>query len=210
MSTFIAANIMRNDSPESEAFESPWPKDDDRLFLESAWAYDAHVVIDPGERFYRMPKGYKRAADILIEQAASNLADRSNVIYAALFCYRQSIELYLKKIIDMFGDGKVYSPKNTHKLSILWERFGCIVNERGGSESIGLNAAQKLVAEMHEADQQSDGFRFPTTRDNEPFAFGDRGIDLENLRRVMQGLDNFFECAYEYFSIQDDFASEAR
>ena len=73
-----------------------------------------------------------------------------------------------------------------------------------------LSAAQNLVAEMHEADQKSDGFRFPTDRGDSPFAFGDRGIDLANVREVMEGLTNFFECVYLDFSHQDDITSEAR
>ena len=84
----------------------------------------------------------------------------------------------------------------------------CIVNERGGGESIGLGAAQKLVAETHEADQRSDGFRFPTDRDGAPFVFGDRGIDLANLREVMQGLVNFFECVDAEFSQLDEIAAD--
>lgn len=195
---------MSNDMPESENFETRWPKDGDRLFVESARAYDAPVVRDPGERFYRMPMGYKRAGDILIDQAAADLVDRRNIIYAALFCYRQSIELFLKRLIEEFGNRKVYSPKNTHELSRLWERFVCIFNERASSESPGLGAVQKLVAEMHEADQKSDGFRFPTGCDGSPFVFGDREIALDNVREVMQGLENFFECVYLEFSHQDE------
>jgi len=197
---------MSTDTEESEDFETRWPQDSDRLFVESSWAYDAHVVRDPSERFYRMPMGYKRAGDVLIDQAATSAIDRPNIIYAALFCYRQAIELFLKKLIDAFGNRKVYSPKNTHELDCLWERFMCIANERGRSESRGLNAAQKLVAEMHEADQKSDGFRYPSDRADSQFVFGDRGIDLENVRVVMQGLANFFECAYLDFSHQDDIA----
>jgi hypothetical protein len=200
---------MSSDAPETDDFETRWPKDGDHLFRDFAWAYDARVVRDPAERFYRMPMGYKRAGDILIDQATTDVVDRANVIYAALFCYRQSIELFLKSLIDAFGNAKVYLPKITHERSFLWERFMCIVNERGSGESIGLSAVQRLVAEMHEADQKSDGFRFPTDRNGDPFVFGDRGIDLKNLREVMQGLVNFFECSYLDFSHQDDIAAEA-
>jgi len=42
-----------------------------------------------------MPMGDKRAGDLLIDQAARDVVDRANVIYAALFCYRQAIELFL-------------------------------------------------------------------------------------------------------------------
>jgi len=86
----------------------------------------------------------------------------------------------------------------------------CIANERGRSESIGLSAAQKIVAEMHKADKKSDGFRYPADRADSPFSFGDQGIDLKNVREVMQGLANFFECVYLDFSHQDDIAAEER
>ena len=190
--------------PGAEDFDMRWPEDGDRLFVASTWAYDAHVVRDPGERFYRMPRGYKRAGDLLVNQAVSDVVDRPNVIYAALFCYRQSIELFLKRLIEEFGQGKVYSPRYTHDLRLLWERFMDIDNERARSQSIGLHAVQKLVEEMHEADQWSDTFRFSTRQDGALFMFGDRGIDLENLREVMQGIANFFECAYLDFSHRDD------
>jgi hypothetical protein len=93
---------LNSGTSEVEAFETRLPKKGDRLFLESTWAYDAQVVRDPKERFYRMPMGYKRAGDLLIEQATANVVDRANVIYAALFCYRQAIELYLKSLIAEF------------------------------------------------------------------------------------------------------------
>ena len=200
---------MGEDILETDDLESRWPKDGDRLFIESEWAYDAHIVRDPGERFYRMPMGYKRAGDILVDQAATDVADRPNVIYAALFCYRQFIELSLKHLIEEFGRGKVYEPRNTHDLSRLWERFMFVVDERGSNEWIGLDTAQRLIAEMHDADHKADGFRFPTAADGAPFIFGDRGIDLANLREVIQGLGNFFESVYLEFAHQDDLASDA-
>lgn len=88
---------MSSNTPKADGFDSRWPRDEDRLFVESAWTYDAHIVRDPAERFYRMPMGYKRSGDILIDQASADMVDRANVIYAALFCYRQSIELFLKR-----------------------------------------------------------------------------------------------------------------
>ena len=57
-------------------------------------------------------------ADLLIERAAADVSDRANVIYAALFCYRQSIELFLKRLIDEF-DVKAYRHNNTYDLRVL-------------------------------------------------------------------------------------------
>jgi hypothetical protein len=195
---------MNADTPEETDLEDRWPQDGDRLFIESNWAYDAHVVRAPKERRFRMPRGYKRAGDILIEQAGSDLIDRRNTIYPALFCYRQSIELYMKSLVKTFGKDETFNPKNTHDLARLWERFLRVANERGESESIGIDAAQTLVAEMQRADQKSDGFRFPTDTAGQEFAFGDRGIDLDNLYEVMQGLANFFDGFEAGFQAQDD------
>ena len=158
-----------------------------------------------------MPMGYKRAGDLLIDQAAVNVIDRSNVIYAALFCYRQAIELYLKSLIAEFGENGKYA--ENHNLNSLWNSFKGIVNERGTGALVDLCAVESLIFEMHKADERSTGFRYPATKaakENEaaPFDFGDRGIDLSNIREVMQGLANFFECTSMEFSHRDDFSSD--
>lgn len=194
---------MNNDPPDVDDFESRLPRDGDCLFVESTWAFDAQLVRDPAERFYRMPMGYKRAGDLLIDQATANVVDRANVIYAAIFCHRQSIELSLKRLVEEFGTDKVYKPRNTHKLNVLWDRFMDVASDRGMEDSIGMLAAHKLVIEMHVADEKSDGFRFPADLSGTAFRFGDRGIDLHNLREVMHGLDNFLECTYMAMSHQD-------
>jgi hypothetical protein len=201
-------NGVNNDVSRIEEVEERWPRDGDRLFVEASWASDARVVRDPKERFYRMPTGYQRAANLLIEHAAADVVDRANVIYAALYCYRQSIELFLKRFIDEFGS-KTDRSGNTHDLLILWDQFMEIAKAHGREATIGLTAANALVAQMNDADKKSDGFRFPTNVAGSSFAFGDRGIDLDNLREVMSGLGNFFECAYLDFSHQDDTASNA-
>lgn len=188
--------------------ETRWPKDGDRLFTASTWAYDAPVVRHPGERFYRMPMGYKRAGDLLVEQAARDLVDRSNVIYAALFCYRQAIELFLKKLISDFGRIGPSAVPKTHDLSELWALFMAIVRARGREQEHGMSAVAAIVAELHDADRKSDGFRFPTDHKNMPFAFGDRDIDLDNLHQVMEGIANFFDCAHTAFAHDDDMAAE--
>jgi len=198
---------MIENLPEDEDIEGRWPKDGDRLFVEAPWALAGYILRDPAERSYRLPMGYKRAGDILIRTAEHNTVDRQNIIYAALFCYRQTIELCLKSVIEKFGECEACKPKLTHNLVVLWEKFMHVANERGVAETDGLEAIQGLVAEMHAADEKADGFRFATNRDDAPFGFGDRGIDLANLREVMQGVVNFFECANSVFSEQDEQAT---
>ena len=181
-------------------FEGRWPMDGDRLFVASGDVTDASLVNDPGERFYRLPMGYKRAGDILLDQAAADAMDHRNVIYAALFCYRHSIELHLKRLIETFGSK---NNLNRHDLRVLWDHFASIASERNVAQSLGFDTVKQLVLELHDADQKSDGFRFPTDRFATPFNFACRNIDLANLRIVMQSLENFFECVYEDFLHRD-------
>jgi len=194
--------LKTSDATDDE-LDMRWPCDGDRLFVEQSWASNAQIVRDPDERFYRMPMGYMRAADLLIERAINDVVDRKNIVYAALFCYRQSIELFLKSLVSRFSSDTAQS-KPTHNLDVLWSRFAELARVRGRHETIGLSAARALVRELHVADSKSDGFRFATDRDGAPFEFGDHGIDLANLREVMRGLQNFFECVHLDFEHQDD------
>ena len=195
---------MSSDGTENEELGERWPTDGDRLFVDAVWTRGAPVARDSKERFYRMPMAYKRAGDLLVHQAAAEVVDRKNVIFPALFCYRQSIELFLKRLIEEFGSESVEGVP-THNLAQLWEKFARISSDRGSDDSLGFDAARRLIMEMHEADQRSDGFRFPSDHHGEPFRFGNRTVDLENLYEVMQGLENFFECTYTEFSVQDDY-----
>jgi len=120
-----------------------------------------------------------------------SILDRRNVVYAALFCYRQSIELYLKSLIEEFGHGA----KKKHGLMELWGQFVEALRERGMEGQTGMEEVEELIMEMHRADERSDGFRYATDRKDGVFEFGDIGINLENLREVMSGLGNFFKCA---------------
>src|SRR5260370_30901576 len=176
-----------------------WPRDGDRLFVEASWSHDAQVVKDPKERFYRMPAGYSRAADLLVEQAAVNIVDRNNIIYAALFCYRQSVELHLKRILLEFGSDNRQAII-THNLAILWEQFIELAKAHDRDSTLGIGAAAAVIAVLDKATKGSDICRFPTTIRGLPVGFGDQGIDLDNLRDTMTGLLNFFECAYMDFA----------
>jgi hypothetical protein len=87
-----------------------WPREGDRLFHDTGLARDIYLAGCPGERAYRLPQSYKRAGDVLLEQMSACKADQSNLIFPALFCYRQSLELFLKTMLERFGE----RAQNTH------------------------------------------------------------------------------------------------
>jgi hypothetical protein len=191
--------------------EDKCPQHTDRLFCPGSWPYDAHVLADPKERFYRMPQGFMRAAHLLVDQALTDVSDRMDIVYPILFCYRQAVELYLKQLIENFGPSMasvIDTRRPSHKLDEYWNEFKAILQDRGYDEPLGLSPTDALIRELHDADPGSDGFRYPATRDGRPFTFGDRGIDLERLRESMHGIQNFFECADTAMTHEADVASE--
>ncbi|HEY5915264.1 MAG TPA: hypothetical protein VJA21_32175 [Verrucomicrobiae bacterium] len=204
ISQFGNAFHVSSDPADADPMDSRLPLETDRLFMESSWAFDSPISCDPKERFYRMPKGYKRAGDLLLAQGDGDVVDRRNIVYAALFCYRQAIELFLKHLIDKFATEDSNKSLKTHSLQLLWEQFALIAKAHDLEAAEGYAGAAKLVQEMHAADQQSDAFRYPVTKEGNAFAFGDCGVDSVNLRIVMHGLANFFECVDLHISASRD------
>lgn len=186
---------------DEEDLEMRWPRDGDSLFPETERATDTFIAGSADERHYRLPQGYKTAGDMLIDQISAGYIDKANLIFPALFCYRQSVELFLKAMLERFGQGA----RNTHDLSCLWDEFQQLVDERDHANTDGLEVVEKLIAEMHDADQRSDAFRFATDSRGNPFDFSDRRLDVVRIRETMQGLQNFFECCYLSFSEQDNY-----
>lgn len=182
-----------------------FPREIDRIFRDNPSPTAAFLVSNPSERFYRMPLWYKCAGDLLAAHAAANTSDRRNLVYPMLACYRLAIELHLKRLVERHGFRT--GPK-THDLRVLWERFECILRERRCADALGLVDVRRLVYEMQDADEKSDGFRFPTDTKGSPFINGDWGVDLAEVREAMSRLECFFECWSAELEHQDDVRSD--
>src|SRR6266446_2216394 len=97
-------------------FTERWPETGDRLLSPGR---DSFLAEGAAERNYRLLRGYKRAGDILIQNALAERYDRDSLIFPAIFNYRHYIELALKAIIEDHG---AFAGKN-HKLPELWQLF---------------------------------------------------------------------------------------
>jgi hypothetical protein len=77
-----------------------WPKAGDQLFKPSGeWDGNAHIANHPTTRLVLMLGGYKRAADLLVQHATADRADRDTLVFPIIFNYRQFLELSLKYLI---------------------------------------------------------------------------------------------------------------
>jgi hypothetical protein len=185
---------MQNEEKPEDPHAERWPQAGDKLFQNGSFAYGAPLTDDISERFYRMPKAFKRSGDLLMIKALASPADRPNVIYPAIYCYRQSVELYLKTLIEKFGSEAVKKKSHGHRLNELWASFLLVCTDEGDEANPDLSPVGTLVLELQAADPGADGFRYPAQRSGAPFDVEIAYLDIDNLWEVMGSLENFFQC----------------
>jgi hypothetical protein len=185
-----------------------WPEASDRLLWPGR---DTFLAEEADERNYRLLRGYKRAGDILIQNALADRADCQNLIFPALFNYRHYVELALKAIIDDHGRfaGVSLGQKN-HKLPELWQLF-CVVAAAFGNDcsSEAAIAVGECINEFATVDASSTVFRYACNVRGDTPVLPTDGLDLVRLHDVMNGIENFFECAELDFDHKRDMATEA-
>lgn len=82
---------------------SPWPSLSERAFVETLPFRGAWIANRADERLYRMIKGFREAGDLLVSESHEQSRRAQNLIYPAIFAYRQSLELRLKQLLVEFG-----------------------------------------------------------------------------------------------------------
>lgn len=174
-------------------FGDRWPTLGDQLFHPDR---DMFVAQNLRERRFRLLLGYKRAGDLLIANASTDRSDRFNVIFPALFNYRHYIELALKTLIETHGDyaGVTLGTLN-HGLPELWKIFQSVAAAFGSDcADDAFVAVGSCIDEMARLDMRSTAFRYAADLKGQTQQLPE-SIDLIRLHDVMNGIQNFFECA---------------
>ena len=172
-----------------------WPKIGDRLFLSAnEWWQNACVTDGAFSRMVLMEDGFKKAADLLVENARGDNYLSATLIYPIVFCYRHSLELALKYIITTYG-AKAGVPPNTteHDLARLWPHCRRVIEHfHPNNDDPALDVVEACIAEFAKIDPRSDTFRYPTTAKGQPITIQLAPIDLQQLRHTMEAIHNFF------------------
>ncbi len=201
--------MARDGLENCDVFDNPgdrWPEANDHLLTPGR---DTYIANDACERSFRLLRGYKRAGDILIQQALSDRADRDNLVFPALFNYRHYIELALKATIESHGPfaGVTLGTKD-HRLPDLWQLFVKIATIFQVDPNYpAAIAVAKCIGEFAKIDATSTTFRYAKTFRGDVPALPE-GLDLINLHDVMNGIENFFECAELDFQHKAESAAE--
>jgi hypothetical protein len=172
-----------------------WPTNGDRIFSPGRHATPAD---DVGERAYRLGKGYKLAGDVLVGNFLGEPRDHDNLIYPILYCYRHYIEVALKEIVEKHGQWiGITLSKIDHNLPELWKIFLQIaVAYHNDPSDETVVVVSGCINEFAQVDPGSFAFRYARDKRSGaliPLGFGT--IDLVNVLDVMNGIQNFFECA---------------
>jgi hypothetical protein len=173
--------------------ELPWLRAGDRPFKEGGHLLeDAHIADDETERRYRLPEGYRMAAEFLIDHALNERFHRDMLIYPIVFSYRHYLELTLKTIISTYGSHVGVEPaREVHRLTDLFAAFEQIMGTFGATDP-AMDILRDCVSDFATIDPNSTSFRYPTHAGGKPVATPWDRIDLQNLRSVMKRVDGFF------------------
>ena len=201
-----------------------WPQKDAKLFINSGNKYEfSHFGWEGGieAKFYGYMKGYKEAADSLIENAVSSqdFSKIDTVIYPVCFLYRQYLELVMKIIYLSYSEDTKEIKFNVlkdinHSLIKIWNKIKPYLEEEASKNELNdIKVVEEYIKQFHEFDRSSFTFRYPITKDLRKVINGQKRVNLPNLQVRMDELYHFFDGCIgklDYFKeikteIQDEF-----
>ena len=197
---------------ETEESAELWPKLNDKAFVEARPFHGAWIAKRSDERLFRMIKGFHEAGDLLVSESKAEPRRALDLIYPAIFAYRQSLELQLKYLLVEFGPVAGEIPDfRTHDVKALWSKCKRVVvffeRDFEPNDDEGFRAAEAQIAEFDAVDPGSDAFRFAHDTKGRPVRLLLSEVDLANLRKVMANLHNFLECVGCHLRYKEETAS---
>ncbi len=180
-----------------EVSDSRWPKKGDRLLRPASWNDGAEFSGDPISRHVHIWSGYMRAGAALVAESSGDRIDRHFLVYPILFNYRHALELAMKWTIDRYGryaDVRLDKDELDHDLWKLWRHCKAVIIQVGseGEDDEALAVVEQIVKDFHDLDKTAMAFRYPTTKRGSSISLPQGAIDLDNVRNIMEAVDNFF------------------
>ena len=189
-----------------------WPRPGAKAFVEAKPFHGAWVASRGDERIYRMIKGFRETGDLLVAESKAEPQRAQNLIYPALFAYRQALELRLKNILIEFEPMAGERPDfRSHDLPTLWSACRRVIERFDSNLSPQdletLAVVQMQIAEFDSVDPGSDAFRFAHDTRGKVIKLELPEIDLDNLRLVTGSVFEFLECVVCHLNYLQDLAT---
>lgn len=130
---------------------------------------------------HEIARGYKAAADILVDHALESVLSQHELGYTILFFYRHSLELYIK---EMNGYEHRTGGKGAHSILTQLEDLENKFSKRANSW------VRKKLEELNLWDLSSEGFRYA---DSLSYGNSEVLVHLPQLRAIMNDIISAFE-----------------
>jgi hypothetical protein len=166
--------------------------------------------------------GYKRAADLLIDQLRKNnsvLQQIDTLVYPIMFLYRHYLELRLKQLYLNYSQyfDKSHRLPVTHKLETLWQQvkpllLQAVKEDRGSiSEDDKKAIAQIETLIMHFAvmDENSMSFRYPVDRENNPLLPGVKQLNIASIQKQLHAISSMLDGASFQLDVWEQIRAES-
>jgi len=171
-----------------------WPdKKKKSLFSERKdWWNAARLEIgSKAEGLSIYSRGYKDAADRLVEYAQTDKTSINLLVFPILFLYRHYLELALKEIIIAATRYLAMEQNDIkgHDLIRLWERVKGLISEANlDIPNTEMSAVANQISQFHKLDESSETFRYPVDNKGNIFKNLSEYINIENVKEIVDGL----------------------
>lgn len=183
---------------------------EDDILPVTAW------VTNEFERLGYFAMYYRDRARDLVRLSLKTRLGAENYFYVVGYLYRHAIELYMKSIIASAPSFHALADKEQselvygHDLSVLWDRVKPRIERLYDTPELQL--VERLVLELHDLDEKSDGFRYPfvsvrKTGVREPLLQSVGQISYDNFAWVMESLCSWFATTEDARALRDETAS---
>jgi hypothetical protein len=182
----------------------------------SAWPVTGMILIAPGDTWHQVAcvgssrgqayariSGFRLAAEVLAQHSSRSTADLDVLVFPYLYCWRQHIELALKKAtmdLDRLA-GEVGAWPKGHRLLPLWERFVRAQASAGLNRDDGIEQIAPVIRELHSLDPSGDAFRYHIHTDLSPTLPQLGNVSINTIADVMARVSNYLEAAIDEISI---------
>jgi len=174
-----------------------FPMDGDNLFDFNGPRHHIvpiHTMYDDNWTIYA--DGYRRAADVILQQASQGASPDNFIIYPIIFLYRHYVELRLKEILK---DGCPLLDESTdppchHELTSLWRECRRIAERVWpNGDAAPLDATGKIIGQIAEHDATSFAFRYPVDTKLKPTLPDLSCVNLTRFAEVIGKLANLLD-----------------
>lgn len=150
-----------------------------------------------GDRWSTYATGYKKAADIVVDQVKNGIGYQDFLVYPVMFLYRHYLELAIKNLIFMGWSLLNIAPDDDlggHDIKRYWSKCDALLHQISPGDSIqALRDVGRLIDQFSKHDPISMAFRYPVSLPNKTTKERQRtlqGLSVVNLRNVQEVIAN--------------------